>query len=224
EGGEAALARALEAALADHPNREVHVLGADERALRAQAPKARRVRALSPESHPHAHLSGAHEVYVTDSLLGLDAVLLGRPVRCLGTPFYAGWGLTRDVHRFPRRTRALSVDALVAGAYLLYPRYVDPERGTACEAERLVEHLALNRSLYEANARRIYAFGFSAWKRAFVPAFVESPGRAPVFVRDAKEAERRGFGEGDVALVWGARAPEGVEALVEARRGALWRM
>lgn len=86
----------------------------------------------------------ACEVVVTmTSLTGFDALLRGKTVVVHGRPFYAGWGLTHDTLAMPRRGRALSLDALVAGALLFYPLYWDPVLNgyTTCEAvlQRLVE-------------------------------------------------------------------------------------
>ena len=83
-------------------------------------------------------------VYVVSSLIGLDAVLAGRSVVCFGAPFYAGWGLTDDRCPTPaRRTKRLSIEALFAGAYLLFPRYVDPLTGEACSPRLAFERLAV---------------------------------------------------------------------------------
>ena len=35
------------------------------------------------------------------SLAGFEALLRGRPVTTYGMPFYAGWGLTRDLGMAP---------------------------------------------------------------------------------------------------------------------------
>jgi capsular polysaccharide export protein len=60
-----------------------------------------------------------------------------------GVPFYAGWGLTKDLGDVPaRRTRRLSLDELVAGTLLVYPRYIDPVTRLPCPAEVLVERMA----------------------------------------------------------------------------------
>jgi hypothetical protein len=68
-------------------------------------------------------------------------------VVCHGTPFYAGWGLTRDLAPVPdRRGRALSLDALVAGVLILYPRYLDPVTGLPCPPEVLVDRMASARA------------------------------------------------------------------------------
>lgn len=83
-------------------------------------------------------------VHVITSLAGFEALLRGKAVTTHGVPFYAGWGLTKDLGDVPaRRTRRLSLDELVAGTLLLYPRYTDPVTRLPCSAELLVERIAL---------------------------------------------------------------------------------
>jgi capsular polysaccharide export protein len=87
------------------------------------------------------------EVHVNTSLAGFEALLRGKPVTTYGVPFYAGWGLTRDLGPVPsRRTARRTIDELVAAALLLYPRYLDPQTGLPCPAEVIVERLRLHRS------------------------------------------------------------------------------
>jgi capsular polysaccharide export protein len=76
------------------------------------------------------------------SLAGFEALLRGRRTVVHGQPFYGGWGLTTDLDPPARRTRRLSLDELVAGALILYPRYVDPVTGQRCPPEVLVRRLA----------------------------------------------------------------------------------
>lgn len=81
-------------------------------------------------------------VHVLTSLTGFEALLRGRDVTCHGTPFYAGWGLTRDLAPIPsRRGRSLSLDELVAGVLILYPRYLDPVTGLPCPPEVLIRRM-----------------------------------------------------------------------------------
>jgi capsular polysaccharide export protein len=83
------------------------------------------------------------EVHVNTSLAGFEALLRGKPVTTHGVPFYAGWGLTRDLGAVPERRRARrTLDELVAATLLLHPRYLDPISGLPCSAEVLVERLA----------------------------------------------------------------------------------
>ena len=88
-------------------------------------------------------IEAADAVWTLTSLMGFEALLRGKPVTCLGTPFYAGWGLTEDLGPpCPRRAARPGLDALVWAALIAYPRYVDPVTGLACPAEAIVERLA----------------------------------------------------------------------------------
>ena len=83
------------------------------------------------------------EVHVISSLAGFEALLMNKPVTTYGAPFYAGWGLTRDLGGVPqRRTARRSVDELVAATLLLYPRYLDPISGLPCPPEILIRRIA----------------------------------------------------------------------------------
>lgn len=80
----------------------------------------------------------ADEIHTMTSTSGLEAILRGKRVICYGRPFWAGWGLSDDKKPQPRRYRSLSSDELVAGAYLLYPRYVHPINLKPCNASDLI--------------------------------------------------------------------------------------
>ena len=83
------------------------------------------------------------EVHVNTSLAGFEALMRLKSVTTYGVPFYAGWGLTRDLGPVPsRRTRVRSLDELVAAALILYPRYLDPVTGLPCPAEVVVARLS----------------------------------------------------------------------------------
>lgn len=90
----------------------------------------------------HDCLDVVSGVHTMTSLVGFEALLRGLPVTTYGQPFYAGWGLTTDRNPLPRRVRRLSLDALVTGALLRYPRYVHPQTGEFVEAETIVDYLA----------------------------------------------------------------------------------
>lgn len=86
----------------------------------------------------------ADEVHVNTSLAGFEALLRGKRVTTHGVPFYAGWGLTRDLGPVPeRRTAKRTIDELVAATLLLYPRYLDPVTGLPCPAEVVVARLSV---------------------------------------------------------------------------------
>lgn len=65
----------------------------------------------------------ADEVHTISSLSGFDALIRGKKIFTYGMPFYAGWGLTTDQAVCPRRTAKLTLEALVACALILYPKY-----------------------------------------------------------------------------------------------------
>ena len=76
------------------------------------------------------------------SLLECEALLRGKAVTCLGTPFYAGWGLTRDHGPIPPWRHAKpSLPALVQATLIDYPRYHDPVTNQPCPVEVVVDRL-----------------------------------------------------------------------------------
>lgn len=119
-------------------------------------------------------LDAVDAVHVLTSLAGFEALMRGREVTCHGTPFYAGWGLTRDLGVVPgRRTRTLTLDELVAGVLILYPRYLDPVTGLPCPPEVLVGRMAsasaTNRLSWIAPVRRWQGRMLNLIRRTVVP-------------------------------------------------------
>jgi capsular polysaccharide export protein len=99
--------------------------------------------AVATDADAATLLALAHEVWTISSLMGFEALLRGLTVTCLGAPFYAGWGLTRDLGPVPsRRTARPPLDGLVHAALIAYPRYRDPVTGLACAPEIVVSRLA----------------------------------------------------------------------------------
>lgn len=74
------------------------------------------------------------EVHTLTSLSGFEALIRNVKVICYGMPFYAGWGLTKDLQKIKRRTAKLDILDLVAGTLLLYPRYYDWNEKCFCRA------------------------------------------------------------------------------------------
>jgi capsular polysaccharide export protein len=112
-----------------------------------------------------ALLAGIDELHTMTSLAGFEALLRRRQVTVYGRPFYAGWGLTTDTLPIDRGRR-LTLEELVAGALILYPRYLDPVTRLPCGPEVIVERLdqpelwrpgllVLARRLQGALARRL---------------------------------------------------------------------
>lgn len=104
---------------------------------------ARLASAVVRGGDPADAVAACDEVWTLTSLLGFEALLRGKPVTCLGTPFYAGWGLTRDLGPVPaRRAARPALMALAHAALIAYPRYRDPLTGLPCPAEVVVDRLA----------------------------------------------------------------------------------
>ncbi len=90
-------------------------------------------------------IDAAECVETLSSLTGFEALLRGKPVAVHGRPFYAGWGLTKDLAALPRRTRRRTLDELVYLTLVAYCRYVDASARRACTAEEQVARLSQQR-------------------------------------------------------------------------------
>jgi capsular polysaccharide export protein len=91
---------------------------------------------------PIALIEACDAVWTMTSLLGFEALLRGKPVTCLGAPFYAGWGLTHDRGPVPdRRTARPGLAALAHATLIAYPRYHDPVSNRPCPPEVVVDRL-----------------------------------------------------------------------------------
>ncbi len=112
---------------------------------------------------PATLLQEVQEVWTMTSLLGFEALLRGLHVTTLGAPFYAGWGLTRDLGPVPpRRSARPDLAQLIHAALIAYPRYWDPVSRRPCPVEVALDRLAsaeiahpgrLNRALSKLQGR-----------------------------------------------------------------------
>lgn len=229
--GEAHFARALEAALDEHPAAPIILkthpdvfAGRKKGFLSMLSPgAAARVRVLGRHCHAPDLLEHAAAVYTVSSQLGFEALLWERPVRVFGMPFYAGWGLTHDDMAAPARRRMLagarlhapasplSMNDVVHAALIAYPRYIDPESGERCEVERVIAHIALQRRMQARFPPLIHAIGFSQWKRPIARAFFS--GSTVRFVRSARSLPS----DAQAVACWGA-ASATLVATLDARR------
>lgn len=121
-------------------------------------------------------------VYTVASQVGFEALLAGIPVRVFGSPFYAGWGLTGDECRLPRRTARPSAVALFEAAYVRYPTYLSTTPAGSGTLQTIIDCIELQRSVQARLALMgpITAIGFSLWKRRFAHPFL-SAGRQPLY-------------------------------------------
>jgi len=102
-------------------------------------------------------------VWTITSGIGFEALLRGKAVTCLGAPFYAGWGLTRDLGPVPSRRQTApgrpgpDMAALIHATLIAYPRYLDPLTGQPCPPELLVERLTQGQPKTSGPALRLLA-------------------------------------------------------------------
>ena len=150
---DAASFRAMfDVALAENPDCEVVVKVHPDVFTRARRgwldiPRADRdrVMVIGADCHAARLLDHARAVYTVTSLMGFEALLRGKPVRCFGMPFYAGWGLTTDELPAPVRRCPATFEALVHAALVSCSRYINPADGTSWQAEDVIAHVAAAR-------------------------------------------------------------------------------
>ena len=171
----------LQAALAEYPDHDIilkthpDVVTSGKKgyfelaALRAN----NRVQILADVSHPSRLIEHADAIYTVTSQIGFEALIWGKPVRCFGMPFYAGWGLTVDELPAPARRHPIQLEQLVHAALVRYPHYIDPVARTPCMAERTFAYLGLQRRKRTEFSQKITAYGFSRWKQPFIKSFLQ---------------------------------------------------
>ncbi|MDP5292256.1 capsular polysaccharide biosynthesis protein [Oceanimonas sp. CHS3-5] len=126
-------------------------------------------------------LDAANAVHVLTSLTGLEALIRGKPVTVWGQPFYAGWGLTTDMHPVARRGSELPLAALVYATYAWYPTYVDYKTGLCSTPLRMAHQLAEERKNYREPTHPAMLFMYRRWRKltylweAFAPSGSHKP-------------------------------------------------
>ncbi|MGR8934119.1 MAG: capsular polysaccharide biosynthesis protein [Gammaproteobacteria bacterium] len=171
--------RMLEAALDRHPGQSIvlkvhpevfagHKRGHFERISPGQAS---RIQVLGTDVHPANLLERAAAVYAVTSQLGFEGLLWGKSVYTFGMPFYAGWGLTVDNLPAAPRRRPTTLENLIYAALIEYARYFNAEQGKRCEAEHVLQYLALQRRMRERHPEQVYLLGFKNWKKPVARAY-----------------------------------------------------
>lgn len=232
---ERSAAAMLEAALAEHPDAQIllkthpDVLAGKKQGCFPVALQHPRIHWVTQAINPLSLLAEVEHVYVLSSQFGFEALMMGKKVSCFGVPFYAGWGLTDDranaeLAVFKRRQRQRSITEVFAAAYLLYSRYLDPELGTPCELERVVDYIALQNQLFTLNAGCLYCFGFTYWKQNYIRRFLHAPANRLHFIWKKQEALNLGFDKNAQLVAWGERAANEVQELASETHSAIWRV
>ncbi|QIP51993.1 capsular polysaccharide biosynthesis protein [Kingella kingae] len=160
---------------------------------------------LTDDINPIALLQSVDKVYCATSHMGFEALMCGKPVVCFGLTWYAGWGQTDDRHRkassLHRPTR--TVLQLFAAAYLQYTRYINPNTGERGTIFDVIQHLIQARQHNELLRGDVYCVGVSAWKKAALKPFLNTPSCRLHFVRDFKSLQKTQAALPAKLLVWG---------------------
>jgi capsular polysaccharide export protein len=119
-----------------HPD----VLAGHRKGVVAEADALRFADRIVTDVATAALLGEIDELHTLTSLAGFEALLRARRVVVYGRPWYAGWGLTDD-RVVIKRGRQLALEELVAGALIMYPRYLDPVTRLPCGPETIIERL-----------------------------------------------------------------------------------
>ncbi len=98
------------------------------------------------------------EVWTMTSLSGFEALMRGCKVTTLGVPFYAGWGLTRDLGPVPEHRLIAprpDLNQLIYACLIEYPQYWDPITGQPCPVEIALHRLATGQAGRPSRVNRI---------------------------------------------------------------------
>jgi len=183
-----------------------------------------RVTIFSAPVNPWHLLEGAVAVYAVSSQLGFEAILAGHRPVLFGQPFYAGWGLSEDRKPVARRVKKLSVEALFAGAMLVYPVWYDPFRDRLCDFETVAETLAAQSRAWRENARPLICAGMKPWKHKPVSDFLRGGSGAPGFESEPLAAIDRAARGGQQVMLWAGKDSAEVQAHAQAKGVEVWRV
>ncbi|MDR2100224.1 MAG: capsular polysaccharide biosynthesis protein [Campylobacteraceae bacterium] len=175
---------------------------------------------ITEDINPISLLKKIDKVYTKTSQMGFEALLLGKECICFGMPFYAGWGVTKELVKCERRVRKRSVEEIFAAAYILYAKYCDPYKNTPLTLQETIQNIVhiKNHNLHKKG----FFFGFSGWKHNFVkPFFVKEQFAKISFINPLfrknhlKIALKNGLDENSLIYIWGKRAFNEVEEYVK---------
>lgn len=91
--------------------------------------------------NPYSLMALVDRVYVCSTQFGFEALMAGKEVHVYGMPFYAGWGLTHDIQRNPRRTRTRTLEEVFYIFYVMYTHWYNPDTGKPCAIEEAIDWL-----------------------------------------------------------------------------------
>ena len=98
--------------------------------------------------NPYSLMDVVDKVYVCSTQFGFEALMAGKEVHVFGMPFYAGWGMTIDAQKNPRRTNKRTLEEIVSTFSVLYTHWSNPETGKACTIDESIDYLIRLRDEY----------------------------------------------------------------------------
>lgn len=128
------------------------------------------------------------------------AILHGHRPLIFGQPFYAGWGLSKDISPPPRRNRKLNAEQLFMATMMIYSKWYDPYRDQLCSLERALDTFeAITRSWREDH-KGWQAHKIRMWKRKPMRQFFGQHARisfvSSMATAKHKASARNWFGQG----------------------------
>ncbi|MEM1380217.1 MAG: capsular polysaccharide biosynthesis protein [Pseudomonadota bacterium] len=143
----------------------------------------------------------ARHVYVVSSNAGLEALIAGTPVTCMGVPFYGGWGLTDDRQTIKRRTARPTLAQLCQVVYGEYGLYWSPSQSETCEAFELARFISAQQRHARMFSDGLLVRGVPKLKRNHLRPFV--PKGAPLAVQKALVRPQNAL---KTQAIWASRA------------------
>ncbi len=185
---------------------------------------AKGCRILTAALNPWDLFAKVSRVYTVSSQLGFDALMAGKPVRCFGMPFYAGWGLSEDEKPCPRRTARPTLEQLAGAAYGAYCRYVDPYSATPTTFGHTAQTLVTLRDAARLGRDLGPFLNIYPWNRDALRAMFQMPDRGRRFFASPQKAVAHARADDRPVTTWATRAQPKLAEDCEAASVDLYRV
>lgn len=201
----------------DHPDAEILIkthpdvlTGKKEGCFSPQDMAAPGVRVIAEDINPHALFDIVDNVYVSSSGLGFEALIAGKTVHCLGRPWYAGYGLTRDAAGF-EQGQPSTLEDLFAASCLSYSLYIDPYERKACTPEQAFDTLAFLKEKADRFRGRTVVFGVSRRRRELFEPYLLGSALPILHAERAQDAASLAAQNGARLVAWGSKITPALE-------------